>query len=792
MIDRRHTNILLASSLLAPWVAPTQAAAATTTTDPLPMPFDNSPIPPALPDSFADEARLVRALARLKSGGKLKVAALGGSITTGYAANPPEERGWAGLTAAWLQAMAKASGGQLEFINLGVSGTDSAAGVQRLEVQAIDTKVDLLIVEFGVNDQWLDTRVRARSYEGLLRQMLQAAHQPAVMTLHLTQQGGTAREATKTHLAIVNHHGLARVDFMAWVKAQALDWNKLYNEPVHPNATGHQAIARAVCSVLAKAWSLPAPATVAPLPAPLRDHEYESVRSFAGKTTVVDGAPNGGNGLQVLARKGFTKGGDLHPDWERRPGGQAEGWTTNSDDAELDLMVRGRQILLMHPESENYRNLEAWVDDGPKVTIQCHNPIRTGYLGWVVVPVALDLEDDLHLLRIRVKADEWAGSGRTASITAVHTAGIKGKAVNRFVHFDDATDGPDRELKTLLGNDKGLVFYPASQRENFRLVTRVDPDVPDIPLLAWTNAQVRARFTGTRLGLRMQGLNGQIWFNVTIDGQTQRLNLVSGSTQDYVLKRALPEGEHEVVISKRTEANSTQGRFHGLLLAPEGRLLAAPPERALRIELYGDSISAGACNGDVAADQYDDLSTHDGTRSYGAVAARILDADYLGIAVSGIGIAASWGDGERMPEVFDRILPFTSSSRAPAMLPGQRQPDVIVVNLGQNDFGWPSSQGKPFPSDYRSRYVAMVKALRARHPKARIICALGGMSGWKASPDLLQSWKDAVTELKSQDTMIWGLQFQAYTDAHPRIDTHAKLGKELADFLQTQVLSARS
>lgn len=788
MIDRRHANILLASSLLSSLAAPAHVGAQTLNKPPLPMPFDKSPLLPALPDSNANEARLVRALARLKAGGKLKVGAIGGSITTGYAANPPEEQGWAGLTAAWLQTMARASGGQLEFINLGVSGTDSAAGVQRLGTQAIEPQIDLLIVEFGVNDQWLDPKVRARSYEGLLRQMLQAAHQPAVMTLHLTQQGGKEREATKVQMAIAAHHGLARVDFVAWVKAQAWDWNTLHDEPIHPNAAGHQAIARAVCSTLAAAWNAPAPSGVPELPAPLRDKEFETVRSFSGKNAVVNAAPNGDNGLQLLSRKGFAKGGDVHPDWVRRPGGQAEGWTATSDDAELDFLVRGRQIMLLHPESENYRNLEAWVDDGPKVAVKCHNPIRTGYLGWVVTPIALDLEDDLHLLRIRVKADAWAGSGRTATITAVQTAGIKGKAASRFARFDDATDGPDRELQTLLGDDKGLVFYPASQQKNFRLVTRVDPEVPDLPLLAWTNAQVHARFTGTRLGLRMQGLNGQIWFNVSIDGQTQRLNLVSGTTQDYVLKRALSEGEHEVVITKRTEANSTQARFHGLLLAPGARMLPPPAERNLRIELYGDSISAGACNGDVAIDQYDDLSTHDGTRSYGAVAARALNADYLGMAVSGIGISASWADSERMPEIFDRITPFSNAARAPGKLAGQRQPDVVVINLGQNDFGWTSSKHEPFPADYRSRYVTMVKALRARHPNARIVCALGGMSGWKASPELLEAWKAVVAELKAQDGKVWGLQFKAYTDAHPRIDTHAKLGVELAEFLRSEVL----
>jgi lysophospholipase L1-like esterase len=802
MMDRRAASrgmgLLLGSGLLPPprptWANLPTATPMSTALPPLSWPQGlpahlSAPLPPPLPDAGAQTARLVRALRGLRQGGRLKVAALGGSITTGHAAQPPETQGWAGQCAAWLQALATAHGGALTFLNLGVGGTDSACGVQRVGPQLLQAGVDLLLLEFGVNDEWLHPAVRARSYEGLLRQVLAAPQRPAVLCLHLTQQHGAGAGAVAQHRAIARHHGLPQVDLPAWVAARGLDWGTLYDEPVHPNAAGHAAIAQAVCSVLAAAAAQPGPVADegAPVP-PLHGQAFDTVRSFAQPQAVFATAPDAGPGLRLLRRTGFERGSPSHPDWARRPGGQPEGWTTQRDDGALDFLVRGRQILLFHAESDQFRNLVAWVDDLPPVLLRCHNPTRQSYLGWATTPVALDLEDDLHLLHVRVADDGWRGSGRSASLSAVFTADLAGQAPARWAQVDDATDGACPDLQALGTPAEGLRLHPADTPGALRVVSRPDPDLPGLPLLAWTHAQVRARFTGRHLGLRLQGLAGQSWFEVLIDGQRHRLNVPPGGPQDFVLRTPLAPGEHTLQLTKRSEALMTQARLHGLLLEPGAALLQPPPARALAIELYGDSISAGACNADLGADQYDDLVSHDGTRSYGALAARALDADYLAIAISGVGISASWDNAERMPALFDRCVPRVSAPQVPPHAPGQRRPDVVVVNLGQNDQGWPSHQGLPFPADYRPRYVQWVRALRQRYPEAALVCALGGMTGWKVSSALRQAWQQAVDELRATDPRLWALQFQACTDHHPRLDVHAKLADELTQFLRTTVL----
>ena len=187
------------------------------------------------------DARVQAMLQKLDAGQPVTVVAMGGSITTGYAANPPRERGWAAQVAAWLGGR-----GKVRFINAGISGTDSAIAVQRVKTQVLDAQPDLVIVEFGVNDEWLDPRVRESSYEGLLRQLLSAPKPPAVVTLMLTQQGNQPRGAVQPQLKLAAHYGLTAVDFGSEVK----DWAPLYDEPVHPNQRGHDAIALVVIKSL--------------------------------------------------------------------------------------------------------------------------------------------------------------------------------------------------------------------------------------------------------------------------------------------------------------------------------------------------------------------------------------------------------------------------------------------------------------------------------------------------------------------------------------------------------------
>ena len=342
----------------------------------------------------------------------------------------------------------------------------------------------------------------------------------------------------------------------------------------------------------------------------------------------------------------------------------------------------------------------------------------------------------------------------------------------------------DFEAATALDATPGWRLVRADD-PGLRHVGRFDTTQPGPLLLSWSGSEIRARFSGARLALRLEALQAASYYTVEIDGRRHVLALHVTGVHDWRLREPLPPGTHELRIVKRTEGSKAEARWHGLLLDAGAQLLEPPPERALRLEFYGDSITAGACNGDFREDQYDDLSTHDGTHAYGAVVAERLGADYVGIAVSGTGITRTWED-VLMPEVWDRVSPHADAPVAPV---GLRLPDVVLVNLGQNDHGFPASLGEPFAADFAPRYLAFVRGLRRRYPRARLVLMIGGMSAWKEQPALEHALAETARQLRAEgDRWVWTYRFEAIAPAHPRIDVHALMADELERFLRDEVL----
>jgi lysophospholipase L1-like esterase len=326
--------------------------------------------------------------------------------------------------------------------------------------------------------------------------------------------------------------------------------------------------------------------------------------------------------------------------------------------------------------------------------------------------------------------------------------------------------------------------FIAADHPEFYYIGRIDTLNPRAPVFIWQGTEVRAKFSGRYIGFRFSKAFGENFFNVIIDGKIRLFHLREGEYHDYLLNEALPAGKHELILFKRNEALFSNAVFHGIILEKDAQFGPRPRPLPIQIEFYGDSITAGACNENPDGDNYDDYSTHNNYLAFGAITARNINAEYSCIAVSGTGVCYSWNP-VLMLEIYDRLYPDRGSRRYDF---AGRKPDIVVLNLGQNDYGYPISIEKRFPIDFTEKYTELVRNIRGLYPKAYIICAIGGMSAYHESSELQDAFKKAVDQLQDVDSKVLSFIFSVYSANHPRVDTHAKLAEELTDFIKNRIM----
>jgi lysophospholipase L1-like esterase len=301
--------------------------------------------------------------------------------------------------------------------------------------------------------------------------------------------------------------------------------------------------------------------------------------------------------------------------------------------------------------------------------------------------------------------------------------------------------------------------------------------------VVWQGSRICLDFTGDQLAFRFDGLSGQNFFDVHVDDAQAVLAVPAGGDQRIACPLPLTGGRHRLMLFKRSEAAAGTARFRGIELAPAADIAApAAPGYRLAMEFIGDSITVGACNEDGAADQWEDRRTHNNALSYGAMTADAFNADYRNIAVSGMGVVVGWVPFHAA-DAWDRVYPDPKSPRADLTA---WRPDVVFVNLGENDDSFTHAKGLPFPATFSADYVGLVRAIRRAHPAATLVLLRGGMYGGAKSPALRQAWEVAVAELERADPKIAHFVFQHWSSNHPRVSDDRAMADELAAWLKHQ------
>ncbi len=317
---------------------------------------------------------------------------------------------------------------------------------------------------------------------------------------------------------------------------------------------------------------------------------------------------------------------------------------------------------------------------------------------------------------------------------------------------------------------------------NIRYSGRVDQRDPANPVFDWSGVTIETNFSGTSLAVILE--SGSNLFNVAIDGEMQVLQTTADETV-YQLAENLPYGEHHLRIFKRTEAQVGRAALRGFILDGGNKLLPPPPPPSRRIEFIGDSITAGYGNEGDSPTCFFTPATQNGALSFAGITADHFEAEYSLIALSGVGVVRNFAfaDGLSNTTAVDYFR------RTVALFPGldwdfkQWIPDVVVVNLGTNDFST-----EPFPTQevFIAGYTNLLTEIRAAYPQATIFATAGPIM----FADVWWYVETAVARTSQQlnDDQIYYVPIENNLelsevdygcDYHPNVNGHRKMADQL-------------
>ena len=196
------------------------------------------------------------------------------------------------------------------------------------------------------------------------------------------------------------------------------------------------------------------------------------------------------------------------------------------------------------------------------------------------------------------------------------------------------------------GNKGERLIRPSNPA--IRYTGRIDDSNPDAPFLIYVCSQVEFRVTGRVLRVFLDNIHSfyENRLGVLINGVESAVLLENGE-QVVDLSDRMTDGENHVLLFKRQDCCHALV-LHGFAVAEDAELLPLPPRPKRRMEVYGDSVSAGEVSEAEFACGQTDPEGHNGRYSNGYLSyswqtARLLGAELHDIATGGMALEDKTG-----------------------------------------------------------------------------------------------------------------------------------------------------
>ena len=340
-----------------------------------------------------------------------------------------------------------------------------------------------------------------------------------------------------------------------------------------------------------------------------------------------------------------------------------------------------------------------------------------------------------------------------------------------------------------------------------KLLGHVVPDGEQIWLIS-SGAEAGFRVTGaTRVTLKLRADDTvdrpetetmRPRFEVLLDGKKKLDARMKARDATVTVFEGDEKRDAEVRLIKLSEG--TQSLMALREIVTDGKIEALP-EKKLKMEFIGDSITCGYGVEGKSENETFTTATENIMKSYAWLTAKALDADAVMTCFSGHGIISGYtgdpavrNESELVPPYYEREgrngfrLPTGKLVEEISRDFSAFQPDYIVLNLGTNDLSWcgtDEARGEMFAKEY----AEFLKVVRKDNPEARILCALGVM-GTGLNPMMQAAAENYCKETGDKEIRLLMLEEQnaardGYgSDFHPNEITQRILAERITDAIE--------
>ncbi|MCR5322634.1 MAG: electron transporter RnfD [Lachnospiraceae bacterium] len=293
------------------------------------------------------------------------------------------------------------------------------------------------------------------------------------------------------------------------------------------------------------------------------------------------------------------------------------------------------------------------------------------------------------------------------------------------------------------------------------------------------------------------------------------METVAGKIENAPMETAVQNGkgsEHEIMFFKRQDACNFI-EICGIELNEGAELLGCAPLPELKMEVYGDSVSAGEVSEALYCAGKPDPEGHEGLYSnswysYSWIAARKLNAQLHDIAQGGIPLldGTGWYGSQEdligMESIYDKTRYSTDRKNSVKWDFSSYIPDVVVIAFGQNDAhpddfmkilreagcdgddseSMEIAAARKKSDNWKKHYAGFLKQLRTYYPNALIICTTTILCHDSTWDDAIGEAVDNINDPKIRHFLY--SKNGSGTPGHIRANEAEEMAEELTGYIK--------